>query len=146
MKNNRLKNANALLISSSLLLGSMVSSAQQFVDAKDGVNLDNGSFPWQLVMDRGKILGCVYDNKYYSLGSILVLESLPRKCEQASDRNGIWQQLSESELALFKENIEIQQQLERESTYVGSEPINREEARLIRYLRRVKEFAEKAPN
>ncbi|WP_181901721.1 DUF1496 domain-containing protein [Thalassotalea euphylliae] len=118
--------------------------ATEFVEAKDGVNLSDNNFPWHLVMDRGKILGCIYDNKYYSLGSILVLESLPRKCGQASDRNGIWQQLSESELALFKQNIETQQQLERESTYIGAEPINREEARLIRYLRRVKEFAEKS--
>ncbi|WP_448556660.1 hypothetical protein [Thalassotalea montiporae] len=120
------------------------SLATEFVESEDGVNLSDNNFPWHLVMDRGKILGCIYDNKYYSLGSILVLESLPRKCGQASDRNGVWQQLSESELALFKQNIETQQQLERESTYIGAEPINREEARLIRYLRRVKEFAEKS--
>ena len=123
--------------------GACSAFANQFVEAKDGVDLNDDSFPWQLVLDRGKILGCIYNNRFYSLGSILVLESLPRKCGQASDRNGIWQQLSETELALFKQNIEIQQQLERESTYIGTEPINREEARLIRYLRRVKEFADK---
>ncbi|REL27112.1 DUF1496 domain-containing protein [Thalassotalea euphylliae] len=144
MKINRRKCTNALLVLCGLLITSGISSAQQFVESKDGVNLDDASFPWQLVIDRGKILGCIYDNKYYSLGSILVLESLPRKCEQASDRNGIWQQLSESELALFKQNIEIQQQLVRESTYIGAERINREEARLIRYLRSVKEFADKS--
>ncbi|WP_085299592.1 hypothetical protein [Cognaticolwellia mytili] len=117
--------------------------AQEFVEKEEGVNINDKSFPWELVIDRGKILGCVYDNRYYTLGSILILESLPRKCGLATDRNGVWQQLSEPEMLHFKESIEIQQALERESTYIGSDPINREEARLIRYLRRVKEFADK---
>ncbi len=107
-----------------------------------GVNLSDKNFPWQLVVDRGKILGCVYDNKFYSLGAILVLESLPRKCELASDRNGLWQQLSEAELLLFQESIKQQQALQREATYIGNEPINEQEARLIRYLRHAKKQAD----
>lgn len=113
-----------------------------FVEQEDGINLNDTSFPWQLVIDRGKILGCIYQNQFYSIGSILILESLPRMCGLATDRNGIWQQLSESELLLFKENIETQQQLERESTYFGGAPINKAEASLLRYLRSVKEIAD----
>lgn len=117
--------------------------SQKFVDKDDGAAIGNGGIPWELFVDRGKLLGCIYDSRFYSLGSILVLESLPRKCELASDRTGMWSQLSEAELLLFKENIETQQKLERESTYIGKEPINEEEARVIRYLRRAKDFAEK---
>lgn len=108
----------------------------------EGTSLSDNTFPWQLVVDRGKILGCVYDNKFYSLGAILVLESLPRKCELASDRNGRWEQLSETEQLLFQENIKQQQALQREATYIGKDPINEHEARLIRYLRNVKKQTE----
>jgi len=121
-------------------------SDSNFSEKKDGVNLSDSSFPWELFLDRGKILGCIYDNRFYSLGSILVLESLPRKCGLGPDRNGVWDILSEAELVLFKENIEIQQQLERESTYIGKEPISRQEARVIRYLRGVKKVSEKRKN
>ncbi|WP_333606715.1 hypothetical protein [Arsukibacterium sp.] len=111
-------------------------------EQNDGTSLNDHTFPWQLVVDRGKILGCVYDNKFYSLGAILVLESLPRKCELASDRNGRWEQLSEAEQLLFQENIKQQQALQREATYIGKDPINEQEARLIRYLRNVKKQTE----
>ena len=97
-------------------------------------------------MDKGKVLGCVYESRFYSLGSILILESLPRKCELASDRNGFWEQLSEAEMALYKENIKTQQKLERESTFIGNKPINPSEARLIRYLRSTKKMADKSKN
>ncbi|MBV2129750.1 hypothetical protein [Arsukibacterium indicum] len=107
-----------------------------------GISVSDKNFPWQLVVDRGKILGCVYDNKFYSLGAILILESLPRKCELASDRNGLWEQLSEAELLLLQENIQKQQAVQQEATYIGQEPINDEEARLIRYLRSAKKRAE----
>jgi len=120
--------------------------SQSFVNKDDGIHVSDQTFPWELVIDRGKILGCVYENRFYSLGSILILESLPRKCGLATDRNGVWEQLSETELALYKESIETQQDLKRESTYIGSDPINREEARLIRYLRRAKELADKRQN
>jgi hypothetical protein len=112
--------------------------SQQLVDSSHGIHVNDTTFPWELVIDRGKILGCVYDNKFYSVGSILILESLPRKCGQDSDRSGIWQQLSETELALFKESLEAQQQLEREATLIGNKPITKEEARVIRYLRHMK--------
>ena len=110
--------------------------------ADSGISVSDKNFPWQLVVDRGKILGCVYDNKFYSLGAILILESLPRKCELASDRNGLWEQLSEAELLLFQESIEKQQNTQQEATYIGNDPINDEEARLIRYLRSAKKRAE----
>lgn len=117
--------------------------AEDFASLTDGgISISDKNFPWQLVVDRGKILGCVYDNKFYSLGAILILESLPRKCELASDRNGLWEQLSEAELLLFQESIEKQQATQREATYIGNEPINDDEARLIRYLRSAKKQAE----
>ena len=107
-------------------------------DAKqaDGIHVADKSFPWQVFIDRGKLLGCIYDSRFYSLGSILILESLPRKCELASDRNGTWNQLSEIELLQFKESIETQRKLEQESTYIGSDPVTEDEARVIRYLRK----------
>ncbi|WP_213994957.1 hypothetical protein [Arsukibacterium sp.] len=107
-----------------------------------GISVSDKNFPWQLVVDRGKILGCVYDNKFYSLGAILILESLPRKCELASDRNGVWEQLTEAELLLWQESIEEQQATKPEATYIGNDPINDEEARLIRYLRSARKRAE----
>lgn len=126
-----------------LLLLSCCAQSQAFVDKEDGAAIGNGGIPWELFVDRGKLLGCIYDSRFYSLGSILVLEALPRKCELASDRTGMWSQLSEAEMLLFKENIETQQKLERESTYIGTEPINADEARVIKYLRRAKAFADK---
>jgi len=131
------------LVSLLILFLTFNSGAATLVEKKDGIEVGDNSFPWQLVVDRGKILGCVYDSRFYSLGSILILESLPRICDLASDRNGVWEQLSEAELLLYKENIETQQKVERESTYIGGKPINKAEARLIRYLRSVKEFADK---
>jgi hypothetical protein len=122
------------------------SNSTSFVEKEDGVHLNDKSFPWELVIDRGKILGCIYENQFYSLGSILILESLPRKCGLATDRNGVWEQLSESELLLFKETIETEQELERDSTYIAGKPINKAEARLIRYLRSVKKVADKESN
>lgn len=111
-------------------------------DMVQGTSVNDKTFPWQLVVDRGKILGCVYDNKFYSLGAILILESLPRKCELGSDRNGLWEQLSEAEMQLFSESLQKQQALERESTYIGSDPVNPDEARVIRYLRGAKQKAD----
>jgi hypothetical protein len=129
-----------------IFLVSLSAYSQSFVEKKDGVHVDDNSFPWELVIDRGKILGCIYDNRFYSLGSILILESLPRKCGLAADRNGIWEAMSGSELSLFKDNMKIQQEIERESTYIGNAPINQEEARLIRYLRQVKRNTKKEKN
>jgi len=117
--------------------------ADSVVSKNDGIELEDDGFPWGLVVDRGKILGCVYDSRFYSLGSILILESLPRKCEQASDRNGVWQILSEQEMADFKRSIEEQDQAQREVTFVGGKPLTDEEIRLIRFLRHNKKVSAK---
>jgi hypothetical protein len=115
----------------------------------DGIDVSKSSFPWELVIDRGKILGCIYNNKFYSIGSILIEETLPRKCQLNSAREGIWSELSGSELAEYNESIERQQMLAvekekriAESTVIGSTPLSREEAMIIRYLRANKQ----APN
>ena len=126
-----------------LLFFSLTASAQGISEKEDGVYINDQTFPWHTIMHEGKVLGCIYESRFYSLGSILILESLPRKCELASDRNGIWKQLSESEMILFKENIEAQQTIEREATYIGAEPISPIEARVIRYLRNSKKFADR---
>ncbi len=127
----------------SLLLLLLQLNSSGHVEKQDGIMVNDKSFPWETVMDRGKILGCVYDSRFFSLGSILILESLPRKCELAKDRNGRWEQLSESEMLLFKENVETQSRLEKESTFIGSDPITPIEARVIRYLRAKKRISEK---
>lgn len=115
----------------------------QDVTEKDGIDLSSSEFPWQLVIDRGKIVGCIYDNKYYSLGSILIEESLPRKCTLNSAREGVWSELSGSELSAFEESLNEEARREEEkekriaeSTYIGSKPITREEAFIIRMIRR----------
>jgi len=129
-----------------LFIISLNINAVEFTEKEDGIVLNDQSFPWETVIDKGKILGCVYESRFYSLGSILILESLPRKCELASDRNGLWEQLSEAEMVLFKQNVEAQNALERKSTLIGKEAINPSEARLIRYLRSTKKFADKNKN
>ena len=126
-----------------LFLASFNLAAQSFAEKEDGIFVNDKSFPWETVINNGKILGCVYESRFYSLGSILILESLPRKCELASDRNGYWEQLSEVEMTLFTKNIEAQQKLEREATFIGNEPLNPAEARLIRYLRGTKKIVDK---
>ena len=115
----------------------------------DGIDVSKSSFPWELVIDRGKILGCIYNNKFYSIGSILIEETLPRKCQLNSAREGVWSELSGAELAEYNESIERQQMLEvekekriAESAVIGSTPLSREEAMIIRYLRANKQ----APN
>lgn len=128
------------------LLASFSLFSQEIVDQSDGIHVNDTTFPWELVIDRGKILGCVYDNKFYSVGSILILESLPRKCGLDSDRSGLWQQLSETELALYKESLEAQQQLEREAINIGNKPLTPTEARVIRYLRNTKKRIEHTNN
>lgn len=133
------KHLRVLALSCLLLPASALAESEQ----TQGTSVNDKAFPWQLVVDRGKILGCVYDNKFYSLGAILILESLPRKCELGSDRNGLWEQLSETEMQLFTESMQKQQALERESTYIGSDPVNLDEARVIRYLRGAKQKADR---
>jgi len=112
------------------------------VTKDDGIDLSDSKFPWELVIDRGKIVGCIYDSQYYSLGSILIEESLPRKCELNSSREGTWSELSGSELATFEESLDEQsrreierQKLISDSTYIGNKPITREEAFIIRMIR-----------
>jgi len=133
-----------------LLLGLLITlstTSSVFADEQspfsaEGISLSDNQFPWQLVIDRGKILGCIYEHKFYSLGAIVMFEALPRKCELASDRNGRWDVLSDVELQQLQENIALQEKLQREATYIGKDPINEEEARLIRYVRNVKKQAE----
>ena len=84
------------------LLFSLSSFSQDNTKGKS-VDLSGLEFPWELVLDRGKIVGCIYDNKYYSLGSILIEESLPRSCSLNSAREGIWSELSGAELAALEE-------------------------------------------
>ena len=115
-------------------------SDRLFENQSNGVSIGDHTFPWELVLDRGKILGCVYDNNFFSLGSILILESLPRKCELASDRNGQWQPLTDAELVVFKDNqAAIKEAKEQtESQNISSDSLTVEEKGLIRYLRIMK--------
>ena len=107
---------------------------------KEGVNIFGKEFPWELVIDRGKIIGCIYDNKFYSLGSILIEETLPRKCELDSARYGIWIELDEAELVYFKQSLEEEEKRKEKSTNIGPDPLSFHEARIIRYMRMSKEL------
>ncbi|NVK26204.1 MAG: hypothetical protein HWE10_14845 [Gammaproteobacteria bacterium] len=95
------------------------------------------NFPWELVIEQGKIRGCFYEEHFYSLGSILILESLPRKCELTIDKIGNWAQLSESELLLYKENIKAQKEAEQESesSVSGSVRLTKDERMLLNHIR-----------
>lgn len=93
-------------------------------------------FPWELVIDRGKINGCIYDNKFYSSGSILIEETLPRKCKINANRDGYWAELDERELELFETSVKTTMRLEAESVSVGNKPINKYEAALVRLMRK----------
>ena len=115
------------------ILAALNSVGFAFADSKK--EKDQG-FPWELVIDRGKINGCIYDNKYYSNGSIIVKETLPRKCKIDPNRDGYWAELDENELELYEESVRAQMKLEEEALTVGGEPLNRYEAAIVRYMRR----------
>lgn len=126
----------------SVVLFSLSLSAEN-ATTKDGTEISDTKFPWELVIDRGKILGCIYDNKYYSIGSILIEETLPRKCKLNSAREGIWSELSDSELLAYNDSkneherlIAEKEKRISESSFIGSKPISREEAFIIRYIRK----------
>ena len=106
--------------------------------SKEGISLSSTEFPWELVIDQGKVQGCIYDNKFYSVGSILIEETLPRKCDLNSAREGFWSELTDSELDLYEASIKEQEKIESESTSVNGIPLSFQEAGLIRYLRRMK--------
>jgi hypothetical protein len=92
------------------------------------------SFPWELVIDRGKVNGCLYDNKFYSNGSILIEETLPRKCKIDPNRDGYWAELDERELQLFEESIRAQQELDAESIGIGK--LSKYETAIVRIMRK----------
>lgn len=92
------------------------------------------SFPWELVIDRGKVNGCLYDNKFYSNGSILIEETLPRKCKIDANRDGYWAELDERELQLFEESIRAQQELDAESIGIGK--LSKYETAIVRIMRK----------
>jgi hypothetical protein len=92
------------------------------------------SFPWELVIDRGKVNGCIYDNKFYSNGSILIEETLPRKCKIDPNLDGYWAELDERELQLFEESIRAQQELDAESIGIGK--LSKYETAIVRIMRK----------
>ena len=135
--------ANALLSKVNIMLRYLVvlialSSSINSVFADSKKEKDE-SFPWELVIDRGKINGCIYENKYYSNGSIVVKETLPRKCRIDPNRDGYWAQLDENELELYEASVRAQMKLEEEALTVGGDPLNKYEAAIVRYMRRSKQ-------
>ena len=103
-------------------------------DDDKGIEI-NGEFPWELIIDRGKIYGCIYDNKFYSEGSIHVEETLARKCKIGPNRDGFWAELDERELELYIESVKAQRKLENESVSLRGKPITNFEATLINAIR-----------
>lgn len=116
-------------------------SGSVYAETKDGNerNLDGKEFPWELVIDRGKINGCIYDNKFYSNGSIIVKETLPRKCRIDPNRDGYWAQLEKDELELYEDSVRAQMKLDSEALTVGKEPLNKYTAAIVRYMRKARE-------
>ncbi len=116
-------------------------SATAYAEDKDGSEkrFNGTEFPWELVIDRGKINGCIYDNKFYSNGSIIVKETLPRKCRIDPNRDGYWAQLEKDELELYEDSVRAQMKLDSEALTVGKEPLNRYEAAIVRYMRKARE-------
>lgn len=104
----------------------------------DGLEL-SPNFPIELFLDRGRLLGCIFDSKFFSLGSILIEESLPRKCELGPARTGVWQELTDIEMALYLEQLEKQQATEgddnNETLLVADKPLTETEIRLVRLFR-----------
>lgn len=119
------------------LIVSIFCCAPNLAYADSGIDKKVG-FPWELVIDRGKINGCIYDNKYYSNGSIIVKETLPRKCKISPNRDGYWAQLDDDELKLYKASVRAQMKLEEEALTVGGGPLNRYEAAIVRFMRKSK--------
>ncbi|WP_286235672.1 hypothetical protein [Thalassotalea sediminis] len=111
--------------------------AKQATD-DDAIGLSTSEFPWQLVIDNGKIMGCIYNNKYYSLGSILITEFLPRKCTLNSAREGVWSKLTETELVAFEEARREAENKNKAggSTAIGNQALSKDEAIIIRMIRR----------
>ena len=116
-------------------------SASVYAEAKDEKDddLNQKEFPWELVIDRGKINGCIYDNKFYSNGSIIVKETLPRKCKIDPNRDGYWAQLEKDELELYEDSVRAQMKLDSEALTVGKEPLNKYEAAIVRYMRKARD-------
>ena len=116
-------------------------SASVYAEAKDEKDdgLNQKEFPWELVIDRGKINGCIYDNKFYSNGSIIVKETLPRKCRIDPNRDGYWAQLEKDELELYEDSVRAQMKLDSEALTVGKEPLNKYEAAIVRYMRKARD-------
>ncbi len=116
-------------------------SSSVYAEAKDEKDdgLNQKEFPWELVIDRGKINGCIYDNKFYSNGSIIVKETLPRKCRIDPNRDGYWAQLEKDELELYEDSVRAQMKLDSEALTVGKEPLNKYEAAIVRYMRKARD-------
>lgn len=103
------------------------------------------AIPWKLLVDRGKLIGCIYDNRFYSEGSILVEEGLPRKCKLDSSRDGFWEQLAESDLDIFETTQENLRELNKKQMLLHGKPLTELEVRLLSVIRRYIKLAEKQP-
>lgn len=108
---------------------------EERVGTEKGVNLNGKPFPWELIMDRGKINGCIYKNAYYSAGSVLIEETLPRKCKIDPNRDGYWAELDERELELFEASVKSKLAKDAELLKVGHEPLSDFEMRMVSMIR-----------
>ncbi len=102
----------------------------------DEVDMKKGDFPWELVIVNKRINGCIYQNTFYSQGSILIEETLPRKCKIDPNRDGYWSELGNRELELYESSVRAQQQLESESMSIRGKSLTKFEIAVIRGMRR----------
>lgn len=129
-----------LLSLSSLVIAEQVMADQKIADNQSAQLSDkkarDANFPWERVIDRGKINGCIYNNKFYSNGAVLIEDTLSRKCRIDPNRDGYWAELNERELQLFEASVKAQQKLEATSLNIGDVPINKYEAAMVRLMRK----------
>ena len=112
-----------------MIVNSLCWSGENLIEGKKA----NGDFPWDLVLDRGKIYGCLYENLFFSPGAIHLEEGLPRKCRIDSNRDGYWADLDERELELY----ELALSENYEAMEIGGTALSREEIAVISFMRKI---------
>ena len=60
------------------------------------------NFPWNNFIANGKVSGCIYKNKFYSEGAILINGQVPRKCVVQANLDAAWSSLEYDELEMYK--------------------------------------------
>jgi len=124
-----------------IFISTVVLAEDEIIEKSDGIDIgiesdsQSNTFPWQLLIDRGKLYGCVFENLYYSPGAILIAEKLPRKCRIDPNRDGFWAELDERELEFYEASVKSQLAEDAVLLSVSGKALSQYEMRFIRILR-----------